>query len=238
MPTASFPRRSVPMALTDFEKEQGRSTVRAHTGRVHPRPLAAVEQLGALGEGVRGGGLRAAHAGLARRPQHGRRGQDPSRGVRRQVDQAGRRPLRRGHPGTGEAAGRARPLLRRPPDPDPRGPRPLCASVAIDPAPFRGVLPLPFSAPWTEAEVDSLTPRRGPMLIISGEKDHTVPPGDRQRVLQAPEAQRGRHRDRRDEGPRPLPHDRPRLARGGRHRPRLHQAVRQLDAGNGVSIPF
>lgn len=113
------------------------------------------------------------------------------------------------------------------------------ASVAIDPAPFRGVLPLPFSAlkssspvlgnplnrhravpltydqfrfafanaleedearelydtyavpapgeplfqaaaanlnPWTEAKVDSLTPRRGPMLIISGEKDHTVPP--------------------------------------------------------------
>jgi pimeloyl-ACP methyl ester carboxylesterase len=112
------------------------------------------------------------------------------------------------------------------------------ASVAIDPAPFRGVLPLPFSAlksafpvlgnpanrkravpltyeqfrygfanavnedeakelykkyavpaagaplfqaatanfnPWTEAQVDSKTPARGPLLIISGEKDHTVP---------------------------------------------------------------
>ena len=112
------------------------------------------------------------------------------------------------------------------------------ASVAIDPAPFRGVLPLPFSAlkssspvlgnprnrrravpltyeqfrfafanaveedeakalyetyavpaagvplfqaaaanlnPWTEAKVDSLNPRRGPLLIVSGEKDHTVP---------------------------------------------------------------
>lgn len=112
------------------------------------------------------------------------------------------------------------------------------ASVAIDPAPFRGVLPLPLSAlkssspvlgnprnrhravpltsdqfryafanavdedeatalyeefavpaagtplfqaatanlnPWTEAKVDSLNPRRGPLLIISGEKDHTVP---------------------------------------------------------------
>jgi non-heme chloroperoxidase len=111
-------------------------------------------------------------------------------------------------------------------------------SVAIDPAPFRGVLPLPFSAlraaspvignpanrgravpltyeqfrygfanavpeeeaeelyaafsvpgsgapvfqaasanlnPWTEAKVDTKTPDRGPMLIISGEKDHTVP---------------------------------------------------------------
>jgi non-heme chloroperoxidase len=112
------------------------------------------------------------------------------------------------------------------------------ASVAIDPAPFRGVLPLPISAlrsaspvlanpanrnravpltyeqfrygfanavsedeakqlyetyavpapgaplfqaatanlnPWTEAKVDSKNPERGPLLIISGEKDHTVP---------------------------------------------------------------
>jgi non-heme chloroperoxidase len=112
------------------------------------------------------------------------------------------------------------------------------ASVAIDPAPFRGVLPLPISAlksaspvlsnpanrnravpltyeqfrygfanavsedeakqlydayavpapgaplfqaatanlnPWTEAKVNSRNPDRGPLLIISGEKDHTVP---------------------------------------------------------------
>jgi pimeloyl-ACP methyl ester carboxylesterase len=112
-------------------------------------------------------------------------------------------------------------------------------SVAIDPAPFRGVLPLPFSAlkaaspalrnpanrnraipltyeqfryafanavsedeakelyetfavpapgaplfqaaaenlnPWTEAKVDTKNPDRGPLLIVSGEKDHTVPP--------------------------------------------------------------
>jgi non-heme chloroperoxidase len=112
------------------------------------------------------------------------------------------------------------------------------ASVAIDPAPFRGVLPLPISSlksafpvlgnpanrnravpltydqfrygfanavgedeakqlyetyavpasgaplfqaasanlnPWTEAKVDSKNPERGPLLIISGEKDHTVP---------------------------------------------------------------
>jgi non-heme chloroperoxidase len=112
------------------------------------------------------------------------------------------------------------------------------ASVAIDPAPFRGVLPLPFSAlksaspvlgnpanrnravpltyeqfrfafanavseeeakelyetfsvpasgvplfqaatanlnPWTEAKVDSKNPDRGPLLIISGERDHVVP---------------------------------------------------------------
>ena len=111
-------------------------------------------------------------------------------------------------------------------------------TVAIDPAPFRGVLPLPISAlrsaapvlsnpanrnravpltyeqfrygfanavdedeakelyetysvpgsgvplfqaasanlnPWTEAKVDTKNPERGPLLIISGEKDHTVP---------------------------------------------------------------
>ena len=29
--------------------------------------------------------------------------------------------------------------------------------------------------PWTEAKVDTKNPDRGPMLIISGEKDHTVP---------------------------------------------------------------
>jgi non-heme chloroperoxidase len=112
------------------------------------------------------------------------------------------------------------------------------ASVAIAPAPFRGVLPLPISAlksaspvlsnpanrnravpltyeqfrygfanavsedeakqlydayavpapgaplfqaatanlnPWTEAKVNSKNPDRGPLLVISGEKDHTVP---------------------------------------------------------------
>jgi non-heme chloroperoxidase len=111
-------------------------------------------------------------------------------------------------------------------------------TVAIDPAPFRGVLPLPLSAlksswpvlgnpanwnraipltyeqfryafanavseeearelyetfavpgsgaplfqaatanvnPWTEAQVETENPERGPLLIISGEKDHTVP---------------------------------------------------------------
>ena len=112
------------------------------------------------------------------------------------------------------------------------------ASVAIDPAPFRGVLPLPISAlraaapallnplnygravrltfqqfrfafanaigegearelydtfavpapgkpifqaatanlnPWTEAKVDTVNPERGPLLILDGELDNTVP---------------------------------------------------------------
>ena len=114
----------------------------------------------------------------------------------------------------------------------------LAASVAIDPGPFGGVLPLPLSAlksagpvlrnplyrgraitltfdqfkygwanalddeearqlydtyhvagpgvalaqmananinPFTEAKVDPKNPERGPLLIIEGEKDHTVP---------------------------------------------------------------
>ena len=29
--------------------------------------------------------------------------------------------------------------------------------------------------PWTEAKVDTENPERGPLLIISGEKDNTVP---------------------------------------------------------------
>jgi len=30
--------------------------------------------------------------------------------------------------------------------------------------------------PWTEAKVDNTNPKRGPLLIITSEKDHTVPP--------------------------------------------------------------
>jgi non-heme chloroperoxidase len=30
--------------------------------------------------------------------------------------------------------------------------------------------------PWTEAKVDTKNPERGPLLIIVGEEDHTVPP--------------------------------------------------------------
>jgi pimeloyl-ACP methyl ester carboxylesterase len=29
--------------------------------------------------------------------------------------------------------------------------------------------------PWTESKVDTKNPDRGPLLIIEGEKDHTVP---------------------------------------------------------------
>jgi non-heme chloroperoxidase len=114
----------------------------------------------------------------------------------------------------------------------------VAATVAIDAAPFRGVLPLPITAlrsaapvlgnpanrhraipltyeqfryafanavvdeearqlydtyavpasgaplfqaatanlnPWSQAKVDSANPARGPLLVVSGERDHTVP---------------------------------------------------------------
>ena len=66
--------------------------------------------------------------------------------------------------------------------------------------------------PWTEAKVKSKNPDRGPLLIISGEKDHTVPPAIANAVVQEAEAQRRRDRDRRDRGSGPLARHRPRLA--------------------------
>ena len=66
--------------------------------------------------------------------------------------------------------------------------------------------------PFTEAKLDPKNPERGPLLIIDGEKSTTRSVGDRQRLLQAPEAQRGRHRDHEDPEPRALADDRQRLA--------------------------
>ena len=71
--------------------------------------------------------------------------------------------------------------------------------------------------PFTEAKVDPKNPDRGPLLIIDGEKDHTVPVGDRECRLQAAEQERGGDRDHGDPEPRPLADDRQRLARGRRH---------------------
>ena len=79
--------------------------------------------------------------------------------------------------------------------------------------------------PWTEAKVDTKNPARGPLLIIDGEKDHTVPWAianaayKRQRrnpaVTEIVKIRTG-----------PLPHNRPRLARGRPDGARLRQAVR------------
>jgi pimeloyl-ACP methyl ester carboxylesterase len=55
------------------------------------------------------------------------------------------------------------------------------ATVAIDPAPFRGGRPIARDAaanldPWTEAGVDTEAAARGPLLLICGARDHIVPP--------------------------------------------------------------
>jgi non-heme chloroperoxidase len=54
--------------------------------------------------------------------------------------------------------------------------RQLYGTFAV-PAPGAPIFQAAFANlnPWTEVKVDSRNPGRGPLLIISGEKDHTVP---------------------------------------------------------------
>jgi hypothetical protein len=56
--------------------------------------------------------------------------------------------------------------------------------------------------PWTEAKVKSKNPDRGPLLIVDGEKDHTVPWAIA-RAVQEAGAQRRSNRDRQDRRSRP-----------------------------------
>ncbi|MCE0444514.1 hypothetical protein LT493_00955 [Streptomyces tricolor] len=81
------------------------------------------------------------------------------RGVRGQERGTGGGPLRGRHRPAGTQARRRRTLLRRADHPDARGPGLAAASVAIDPAPFRGVLPLPFSSPAGREAPSWATPR-------------------------------------------------------------------------------
>ena len=98
---------------------------RADAGRLHPRPLAAAEQLGQLGRDVRGGRLRRDRPGLARRPGDGRGGARQPRCLRQEDAEDDRRPHRRGDRGARPQASRPRPLDRWPAGPDDRRPRPL-----------------------------------------------------------------------------------------------------------------
>ena len=94
---------------------------RPHAGRLHPRPLAAAEQLGPLGRGVRGGRLRAAaRPGWPDDPDTVDEANAQPGGVRAQDGRPGRRPLRRGDRRARPEAGRDRPLVRRAADADPR----------------------------------------------------------------------------------------------------------------------
>ena len=89
-------------------------------------------------------GLHDAHAGLARRPEHGRRGERAPGGVREEVGRRRRGPLRRRGRQADEEAGDRRPLVRRPAHADPRRPRPL-GRVGRD---------RPGAVPWRAAAAD------------------------------------------------------------------------------------
>ena len=80
--------------------------------------------------------------------------------------------------------------------------------------------------PWTEAKVNTKNPDRGPLLIIEGEKDHTVPWAIADAAYDRQKRNPGVTEIVEDPEPRPLPHDRPRLARGRRDGAHLRQAVR------------
>ena len=80
--------------------------------------------------------------------------------------------------------------------------------------------------PWTEAKVNSKNPDRGPLLIISGEKDHTVPWAIANASYKKQKRNEGVTEIVEIAGPRPRADDRQRLARGRRHRARVRQALR------------
>ena len=72
--------------------------------------------------------------------------------------------------------------------------------------------------PFTEAKLDPKNPDRGPLLIIDGEKDHTVPWAIANASYKRQKRNQARDRDQADPEPRALADDRQRLARGGRRR--------------------
>ena len=92
--------------------------------------------------------------------------------------------------------------------------------------------------PWTESKVDTKNPDRGPLLILDGEKDHTVPWAIANAAYKRQKPQPERHRDQEDAQPRPLADHRPRLAGGRADRARLRQAVRPGQAElAGLDLP-
>ena len=119
--------RSSP-TITEHENEQieRANATGLHAGRVHPRAVAAAEQLGPLGARVfEEAGYTALTPGWPDDPRDRRGGQGAPRGVRAQDRRPGRRPLRRGDRQADEEAGGHRPLVRRAAGADPRRPRPV-----------------------------------------------------------------------------------------------------------------
>ena len=160
--------------------------------------------------------------GWARRSGDGRGGEGPSAGARRQVGRPDRRPLRGDHPRAGPEAGdlpistlkTAFPVLGNPASRSRAVPLTydqfryaFANAVSEDEAeelyetfsvPASGK-PLCQAAianlnPWTEAEVDSRNPERGPPAGHLRRAGRHRPAGDRARVLRAAAGQRGRDR--------------------------------------------
>ena len=219
--------------------DRGGQRLRQHPGRLHPRPLAAAEQLGQLG------GSFFSEAGYAPLTPDWPDDPETVEEARANPDVLAKKTLKQIADHTTEiinaldkkpavmghsTGGLLAQMLA--------GRGLSAATVAIDPGVFRGVLPLPVSVlraagpflvnpltrgraitltfdqfkygwanaldekeakelydtfhvagsgislmqmgnanlnPWTEAKVNTKNPDRGPLLIIEGEKDHTVP---------------------------------------------------------------
>ena len=83
--------------------------------------------------------------------------------------------------------------------------------------------------PWTEAKVDTKNPDRGPLLIISGEKDHTVPWAIANASYKQQKRNAGVTEIVEMPGRGHALADRQRLARGRRHRARLRASASRDD---------
>src|SRR4029077_16140993 len=152
-----------------------------------PGPRVVGVERGPVGEGLRGGGLRAGLPGVAGRSRDGRGGAARSAGHSRQGGRPGRRPFRHRDRGARTQAGPGRPLLRWSARPDPRRPRPRGGHGggrpgplprrpagalapppgAAPPPPFRGVLPLPLAALRTPLPVLSNPANRGRAVTLT-----------------------------------------------------------------------
>ena len=117
---------TAPATITEHEAAEvaTRQRDRAAARRLHPRPVAAAEQLGPLGRRLRGGRLHRADAGLARRSRDRRGGQraTPRCSRARRIGEVAdhfEEVIR----GLDRKPAVDRPLVRRPADPDPRRPR-------------------------------------------------------------------------------------------------------------------
>jgi hypothetical protein len=79
---------------------------------------------------------------------------------------------------------------------------------------------------FTEAKVDPRNPDRGPLLIIEGKKDHTVPWAIAHAAYKRQKHNESVTEITRIPEPRALAHDRQRLARGCTDGTRLREAIR------------